>query len=270
MSNSGLIAIKPGHEEKDRMNLVEEARHLVRAGAENGTDVRMLGGIAIAMRCPTASRPPFAREYSDLDAAVSSQQRNQVDQVAAEIGLEADRAFNAQRGNERRCYHRADGLKLDVFVETFSMCHDVPLDPKRLSLDDATVPLAELLLTKAQIVELTDKDAGDLFVLLLDHEVTADDSGINRTRVGELCGQDWGLWRTVTGTLKALEEAVGHIGTSETERATVRQRAEELLEVLDSAPKSRKWKMRNRIGDRVQWYVLPEEPNEAVDLRTLQ
>jgi hypothetical protein len=269
VSNSAPIAIKLGHEEKDRMNLVKEARHLVQAGADNGTTVRMLGGIAIAMRCPTALRPPFARECSDLDAAVSSQQRNQVDQVAAEIGLEADRAFNAQRGNERRCYHRADGLKLDVFVETFSMCHDVPLDAQRLSLDDATVPLAELLLTKAQIVELTDKDAGDLFVLLHDHEVTTDDGGINRTRIGELCGQDWGLWRTVTGTLRQLEEAVGHIGTSDAERALVRDRAEELLEVLDSAPKSRKWKMRNRIGDRVQWYVLPEEPNEAVDLRTL-
>jgi hypothetical protein len=269
MSNAELTAINLGHEEKDRMNLVEEARHLVQAGADNGTTVRMLGGIAIAMRCPTALRPPFAREYSDLDAAVSSQQRNQVDQVAAEIGLEADRAFNAQRGNERRCYHRADGLKLDVFVETFSMCHDVPLDEQRLGLDQATVPLAELLLTKAQIVELTDKDAGDLFVLLHDQAVTTDDSGINRTRVGELCGQDWGLWRTVTGTLKALEDAVGHIAASEGERALVRRRAEELLEVLESAPKSRKWKMRNRVGDRVQWYVLPEEPNEAVDLRTL-
>jgi hypothetical protein len=27
--------------------------------------------------------------------------------------------------------------------------------------------------------------------------------------------------------------------------------------------------MRSRVGDRVQWYVLPEEPNEAVDLRSL-
>jgi hypothetical protein len=27
--------------------------------------------------------------------------------------------------------------------------------------------------------------------------------------------------------------------------------------------------MRNRIGDRVPWYTLPEEPNEAVDLRAL-
>jgi hypothetical protein len=251
------------------MDLLDEARQLVKAGADNGTTVRMLGGIAIAMRCPTALTPTFARQYSDLDAVVPSDQRNQVDQVAAEIGLEGDRAFNAQRGNERRCYHRADGLKLDVFVETFSMCHDVPLGANRLSLHNSTVPLAELLLTKAQIVELTDKDACDLFVLFHDHDLSSDDTGINEVRIGEISGQDWGLWRTVTGTLKQLEDAVAHINATAEERSLVTDRIERLLQSIDTAPKSRKWKMRNRIGDRVQWYVLPEEPNEAIDLRTL-
>jgi hypothetical protein len=229
----------------------------------------MLGGIAIAMRCPTALTPSFAREYSDLDAVIPQRDRNRVDGVAAEIGLEADRAFNAQRGNERRCYYRSDGLKLDVFVETFSMCHDVPLSADRLTLDDRTVPLAELVLTKAQIVELNAKDAGDLFVVFHDHDLTTDDTGINYVQIGELCGRDWGLWRTVSGTLRQLEQAVAHIETSEAERELVIGRVERLLAEMDRAPKSRKWKMRAKIGDRVQWYILPEEPNEAVDLRSL-
>ena len=251
------------------MDLIAEARQLVKAGSDSGTTVRMLGGIAIAMRCPTAQTPSFKREYSDLDAVVPYRERKQVDAVAAQVGLEADRAFNAQRGNERRCYYRSDGLKLDLFVEKFSMCHDVPLGADRLSIDDSTVPLAELLLTKAQIVELTDKDAGDLFVLFHDHDISTDDSGINHLRIGEICGQDWGIWRTVSGTLKQLEAAVAHINTTDEERALVTSRIERLLTEMQAAPKSRKWKMRSRVGDRVQWYVLPEEPNEAVDLRAL-
>jgi hypothetical protein len=251
------------------MDLIAEAEQLVKAGSDNGTTVRMLGGIAIAMRCPTALTPNFKREYSDLDAVVPYDQRGQVDAVAAQVGLEADRAFNAQRGNERRCYHRADGLKLDVFVEKFSMCHDVPLGAERLSINESTVPLAELLLTKAQIVELTDKDAGDLFVLFHDHDLSTDESGINSVRIGEICGQDWGIWRTVSGTLRQLVDAVAHINTSDGERALVTERIERLLAEMEAAPKSRKWKMRNRVGDRVAWYVLPEEPNEAVDLRAL-
>jgi hypothetical protein len=251
------------------MDLIVEAEQLVKAGADSGTTVRMLGGIAIAMRCPTALTPNFKREYSDLDAVVPYDQRGQVDAVAAQVGLEADRAFNAQRGNERRCYHRPDGLKLDVFVEKFSMCHDVPLGADRLSINESTVPLAELLLTKAQIVELTDKDAGDLFVLFHDHDLSTDESGINSVRVGEICGQDWGIWRTVSGTLRQLVDAVAHINTTDAERALVTERIERLLGEMEAAPKSRKWKMRNRVGDRVAWYVLPEEPNEAVDLRAL-
>ena len=73
----------------------------------------------------------------------------------------------------------------------------------------------------------------------------------------------------MTGTLRQLEDAVAHINATAQERNLVMQRIERLLEAMDAAPKSRKWKMRNRIGDRVQWYVLPEEPNEAVDLRAL-
>jgi hypothetical protein len=251
------------------MNLIDEAQQLLHAGEEQNVPVRMLGGIAIAMRCPTAKIAPFAREYSDLDAVILSADRSRIDDVAGRLGLEGDRAFNAQRGNERRCYHRADGLKLDVFVEEFSMCHEIPIGPDRLRLDAQTVPLAELLLTKAQIVELTDKDAGDLFVLLHDHDLSDDDSGISLSRIATLCGGDWGLWRTVKGTLSQLEDAVSHIGASEAARDAVRQRIERLLGTLDDAPKTRKWKMRNRVGDRVQWYVLPEEPNEAIDLRSL-
>jgi hypothetical protein len=62
---------------------------------------------------------------------------------------------------------------------------------------------------------------------------------------------------------------VAHINTTDAERALVTDRIERLLVEMDSALKSRKWKLRSRIGGRKQWYVLPEEPNEAIDLRAL-
>ena len=73
----------------------------------------------------------------------------------------------------------------------------------------------------------------------------------------------------MTGTLRQLETAAGHIETGESERALVLSRVHRLLGEMDAAPKSRKWKLRDRVGERVQWYVLPEEPHEAVDLRSL-
>jgi hypothetical protein len=253
----------------ERVDLVTEAERLVAAAQEHGVVARMLGGVAVAMRCPTARTEPFARDYSDLDVVIRQRDRAQIDAVLGELGFTGDRAFNARFGNERRCYHREDGLKLDVFVECFSMCHDVPLDADRIEIDSRTVPLAELLLTKAQIVELNHKDAQDLFVLFHDHEPAGDDGGINTERAGEVCARDWGLWRTVTGTLLALREALPSIEAAPHAREQVAKRAQNMIEALEATPKSRKWKLRSRVGERKQWYVLPEEPNEAVDLREL-
>lgn len=249
-------------------DLVAEGRALVKCGDDRGVSVRMLGGIAIAMRCPSAGAWPFAREYSDLDAAIPVRDRKQIDDVAGEAGMAPERSFNSVNGKHRRIYYREDdGLKLDVFIQEFSMCHEVPLEEHRISLDEGTVPLAELLLTKAQIVELNSKDAHDLFVLFADHDLSDDDRGISVTRINELCSRDWGLWRTVTGTLEALEEATSTIEVGPEQRALVRGRVERLVEEMRSAPKGRKWKMRAKVGDRVQWYTIPEEPNVAVHLK---
>ena len=49
----------------------------------------------------------------------------------------------------------------------------MPLVPisERLALDEQTVPLAELLLTKLQIVQLNAKDVSDILALLVEHDV---------------------------------------------------------------------------------------------------
>ena len=75
---------------------------------------------------------------------------------------------------------------MDVFVSSFRMCHEIPLE-KRLSVDEDTVPLAELLLTKLQIIELNEKDVRDTVALLLEHDVTDDDAGVNAGHIAELC-----------------------------------------------------------------------------------
>jgi 50S ribosomal subunit-associated GTPase HflX len=47
--------------------------------------------------------------------------------------------------------------------------------------------------------------------------------------------------------------------TDQTERETVQTRLTQILSALESSKKSRKWKMRARIGDRVAWHEDPEE-----------
>src|SRR4029450_517652 len=86
-------------------------------------------------------------------------------------GYEPHVAFNALHGGDRLLFFDNDhDRQVDVFVGVFSMCHKIPLDG-RIEVDPVSIPLAELLLTKLQVVELNEKDVRDALALLHDHEV---------------------------------------------------------------------------------------------------
>ena len=55
------------------------------------------------------------------------------------------------------------------------MCHELPL-AEPLAVRPQTLPAADLLMTKLQIVELNAKDRGDLYALLASHDVSTDAS----------------------------------------------------------------------------------------------
>jgi hypothetical protein len=244
-------------------NPIELGPRLVELGAEAGVTARLIGGVAIWLRAPAVRAQPFARAYEDVDLVVSAAGRRRVDDVMGAAGFTADAAFNTMNGRERRCYYGPAGEKVDVFIGGFQMCHTLPLE-ERLDVDDVTVPLAELFLSKAQIYELNAKDAHDVLALVLDHEVAARDANaINAERVGALCARDWGLWRTTKRSLQTLVAMVGGLAVETERRELIRARLVALEDAIDGAPKSIKWKARNRVGDRVPWYELPEDPDRG-------
>ena len=159
-------------------------------------------------------------------------------------------------GRERLLfYDNPNERQVDVFVSSFRMCHEIPLE-KRLNVDEDTVPLAELLLTKLQIIELNEKDVRDTVALLLEHDVTNDDSGVNSWHISELCAEDWGLWRTITQNLETVRMRVE---SYEVDFGVVSHRVSLLLERIEATPKSRSWRIRAKVGERKRWYDLPEE-----------
>jgi hypothetical protein len=148
---------------------------------------------------------------------------------------------------------------VDVFVGSFRMCHEIPFS-NRLSPGDRTVPLAELVLTKLQIVQLNEKDVRDTVLLFHGHDVSDhDEDAVNADRIGELCANDWGLWRTITGNLARCREHVGEYALTEPDLKRVGDRLTAVLERIEAASKSRSWKLRAKIGERKRWYDLPEE-----------
>jgi hypothetical protein len=229
---------------------------VVGAASQMRVPLRLLGGVAV--RLHVAEMPQAVqREYKDLDFATSKRGSGDVQKLLRDLGYEPHVAFNAMNSKERLLfYDNGNQRQVDVFVSAFRMCHEIPLEG-RLEVHDKSVPLAELLLTKLQIIELNEKDVRDAVALFHGHDLSADDTGINTDRVAQLCADDWGLWRTITANLATVR---GHIDRYELEsRDRIRDRVDRLLERIEAEPKSRGWRMRARIGERKRWYELPEE-----------
>ena len=232
-----------------------EGRRVLGAAREAGLTVRLLGGVAVNVRSRDLP-PALRREYKDLDFATAKKSAGNLQKLLRDLGYEPHVGFNAMNGKERLLFFdNPNSRQVDVFVGSFRMCHEIPLE-RRLTLDVATVPLAELLLTKLQIIELNEKDVRDTVALLLEHEVTDNDSGVNASQIAGLCGADWGLWRTITRNLETLRDRVE---AYEVDREAVSSRVTLILERIEAEPKSRSWRVRAKVGERKRWYELPEE-----------
>jgi hypothetical protein len=236
---------------------VEETRRILAAADERGVLLRAIGGVAVALRAPSVRQLDPPRGYHDIDLATRGGSSAAVTDAFAALGYDASDRFNKLNGSERLLFHDPDGRRVDVFVDRLRMCHTLEFGD-RLGQEPLTLTLADLALSKLQIIEMTPRDGQDLLALFADHALADRDAdGIGADRIVDLCSGDWAWWRTVTDNLRALHDRWSG-GESPLEQAAA-ARAASLLELLDESPKSVAWRMRARLGAHKRWYDLPEE-----------
>jgi hypothetical protein len=240
-------------------DIVAEGERLLDLAGDAGLELRLLGGVAVRMRAPEVPAP-LDRDYKDLDFAIRKKGAGPLDELMRAAGYEPHVTFNAMNARERALYlDDENGRQVDVFIESFRMCHEIQFGD-RIELEQRTLPLAELLLTKLQIIELNEKDVRDTVLLFHGHQVSeTDGEGIGAARIAELCAGDWGWWRTITGNLTQTRERLADYALAPDERSTIAARIDALLERIESEPKSRGWRRRAKVGERKPWYDLPEE-----------
>jgi hypothetical protein len=227
-------------------------RQLAEEAAAADVALRLIGGVAVWVRCPSARTAPLARSYGDIDLVGRARDRKAIVAFLETRGFEPDRMFNALHGASRLNFHdpRRD-LPVDVLLDRFEMAHALDLRD-RLDAEPLTLPLADLLLTKLQVVSINAKDLRDLCALLLDHE-------IDMARILDVTRADWGFEHTIHRTLATLTERIGDFELDAGAAERIVARAQAIGAALDAAPKSAKWKLRARVGERARWYEEPEE-----------
>ena len=245
--------------------LVSEMNRLIAAGRDNQIDLRAFGGLAIYAHSQSDPRF-FHRDSPDVDLVVSDRDRHKLEPFFVQMGYSPNKQFNLLNGSHRQIYYdESTGHRIDILVGDFAMCHRLPMNG-RLRVDPVTIPLAELFLSKAQIVELNRKDAFDMISLLLNNDIGNEQEGkIGLDRIAALCAEDWGLYKTTTINLKRVEDLLltEELGLSREEREFVLSRIQTIASAIESAPKSMAWKARSLVGTRVRWYSEVEEVDQG-------
>jgi len=244
-----------------RADSTEEAIRVLEYSESKGVVLRLLGGVATHLRCPSARRGDFARGHGDIDFIGHERQSSEIKRLFVELGYLPRERFNAMHGGRRLLFHApAQQRRVDVFLDVFEMCHRFDLK-RRMEIDRQTIPLADLLATKLQIIQTNEKDVRDIICIMMDHEVGDSDAQetINEEYLARLCSEDWGIYKTFTMKLAMLGLVAEKWEMNEDERAVVIKRIGQLQEAIERAPKSLAWRVRAAIGERVRWYELPEE-----------
>jgi hypothetical protein len=243
-------------------HFVAEALRLVEEAEGAGIRLRILGSLAYRIHCPEnlALFDAMERALTDIDFAADKRQVKQIKAFITERGYVEDQRITVSTEGSRYYFeHPETGLGVDVFLDELYFCHRIPLR-ERLSLDRPTITTVDLLLEKMQIVELNMKDVKDTLVLLLEHPVSTPGNGdgpevIDSTYIADVLSDDWGFWYTVTQNLGKVERFLPDFQAIGPEQgAVIRARLTELRDAIEAEKKSRKWKMRAKIGPKKKWY----------------
>lgn len=252
-----------GQNQAERDKFENELKRILKTSEEKGILMRVIGSLAFQMHCPQFGhlQAAMGRAYTDIDFGAYRKQSKQITDMMTLLGYTENREVFIVSEGERAIFDKPEaGLHVDVFYEKLDFCHAIYWKD-RLEVDSPTIPLAELLLEKMQIVQINEKDIIDTIMLLLEHPLgDSDHEVINMKRVASICAADWGFWRTVTMNLEKVRALAHHYPQlTDEQKAEVEKQVGDALARMEAEPKTMGWKLRARVGDRVKWYKDVDE-----------
>jgi hypothetical protein len=239
---------------------VEEALRCAKEAQAKGIQLRILGGLAIHLHSKNEEVLWNSlgrlgdKVFTDIDFASRRAHVNDLVKMFSGMGYTYNEGFLLLHGGSRLIFYGNPIPMVDVFVDKLDFCHPIELS-KRLDVDYPTIPLADLLLEKLQIVQLNEKDVKDAIVLLRAHDVgDVDKETINIGYIAELLSKDWGFYYTFTTNLGKIKEYVSRSDVLADQRADLVAKIDGISKRIEDQPKSTGWKVRARVGTRKKWY----------------
>ncbi|MGH3421981.1 MAG: hypothetical protein ACRDOD_20590, partial [Streptosporangiaceae bacterium] len=221
--------------------------------------LRVVGSAGIRLHCDRAGpvMDRLGRPAKDIDFVVPQRHRKGMRRLLEGRGYVADRdLLIAMEGTRYSFAHRENGTEIDVFVERLNFCHPIEL-AGRLDKHPLTIPAEELLLSKLQIVQMTTTDLIDASVLLATHPVHGtgpDPEAVDPGHIARLLARDWGFHHTATANLARVADHAAAIDLGAELSSAVQLGTGQLLAAIEAEPKGLAWRMRDKVGERKQWW----------------
>jgi len=84
---------------------------------------------------------------------------------------------------------------------------------------------------------------------------TSDQDGINGKYIAKIMSEDWGFYYTTTINLKKIKAAMLDVKVlTNDHHERISDRVNQLLTIIEDAPKSGKWRKRAKTGTNKPWY----------------
>lgn len=256
-----MLSTSIGMGEQDRAERDKfegELKRILKASSDAGIILRVIGSLAFQLHCPKFGylQAAMGRAYTDIDFAAYQKQNREIQGLMAKLGYNENReVFIVSEGNRAIFDRQEIGIHIDVFFDKLFFSHVIYWN-NRLEVDNPSIPLAEMLLEKMQIVQINEKDIIDTIMLLLEHPLgDIDQETINIKYIARLCSNDWGLWRTITMNLdKVCQLSQGYPQLTLEHKEKIDSQVKNALQRIEKEPKTLAWRLRARVGERVKWY----------------
>lgn len=241
--------------------LVKEGIQIIQEAEKREATLRLMGGLAIRLHTKNNLDlfERLNRMPGDIDFMGLKKQSWNVRETMKSLGYEPNQQVNAYHGHKRQIWYSKSN-QIDILFDIFEMCHVIDMR-NRLHLDYPTITPSDLFLQKIQIVQINEKDIKDLIILLLEHEPSEEEKdSINLKYLSRVLGDDWGFWYTTNLNLDKLDKLVENYPVlSFNEKQTIHSRVKIIKDTIAAAPKSFRWRLREKIGTKAQWYNVVEE-----------
>jgi len=246
--------------ELGRQEMMDKAISITKMAQDKGITMRVLGATAFVIHCPNYRHlhDTLKRKLTDIDFVAYRKQWKQIRELFVKgLGWKEPAAYMMAVASRLIFMDpKNEDLHSDIFFDKLEFCHDIPFHG-RLEADYPTLPLAELLLEKLQIVKINEKDIIDIIMLIREHDVgDSDKEVINGDRIAKLFSEEWGFYYTGTTNLKRVRDEFlpDYAALTEEDRSNVTGKINLLLEKIENQPKSFGWKMRAKVGPSRKWY----------------